>query len=722
MRPPLGAWGYAAAVSPSRRLAGSALVLLLVGASVGSALLFAGEKGAEALPDGYSEHEGGPWSPTLDAIPDDARAFWMSYRVPPGAEAFELQKVPALRSVHLEGDARELHASWAVSTLPADAGGRRLLARYDRFYGRSRPALPVRFGGHPQLQNWLLRSQLIAFAQSGTLLFVGLAALVIATLAGGGGAGRVKQALRRAPREPPFSPGAVEEAPGHASGALTTAAFGAFLLSGGVRGLVQAADLLPFTGRALETLHSVQTLAIAVQAASLAEFMAALFGGRLAPLLSRARWGPAALLALGVGLQASGALYAMKLRPLALLFAIAALALSAAALVEPLRRGDRKARPIAVGLLLLLALAAPEVAQGFDLPGLSTADSGVLFFSGGLLLALQEQLDEQQLALRQTIERLETRNREVASLNAELRFQVAERSRELAHATLRPERVDPAALPAGAALGGRYTVVRRLGQGAMGAVCEVRRTDGARLALKVLRFAESPDDAARFAREAEIASQLSHPNLVPVVDVGTTGDGRPYLVMEYVEGDTLKGLRRRFGERPFAWKVLAQIAAGLAELHRRNVVHRDLKPGNVLVAGPPEAPVARLADFGIARRDEGGSRTDALESGERLTKTDAMMGTPLYMAPEQAVDAHRVSPAADVFSFGVLACEVLTGRVPFSVPPVHRVLASAPLEPPQVRFSSVPGIAPELARLLDACLSPEPSKRPTAEQLAAALA
>ncbi|MBL8917018.1 MAG: protein kinase, partial [Archangium sp.] len=639
--------------------------------ALANALLMERGDRPQQRPDAFSSSADGPWV----AEPPPGDVLFLSYTVPQGAAAFRLQRVPAVDGIWLEGDEQNLGASWSVSVLPREAAGRRLVVRYHRFFGRDPTTLSMTFGPHAELQDELLRSHLFGFAQSSTLAVLGLAALALMVFGAGRGVGWL----------------------------------GAFMLAAGVRGVIQAADLLPVVGLPMQVLRAVQVLAIGLEAAALPEFVAELIPeNRWVTWLRRTRWLPVGLTAAVLVGAVSGAFYGVKLLPLALVMVIATMALTVIALVPPVRAGDPRARYVAIGLGLLLAFAVPEVLQGFGLPAPSTADAGVLFFSGALVLALQELFRERQSRLVESIARLDARNREVASLNAELRYQVAERSRLLAWATLRPDAA--AGLQPGAMVGGRYRVVREVGAGAMGTVYEVER-DGQRFALKVTRSLGA-DDAARFAREANIAARVTHPKLVRVVDVGVNDTGHPWLVMDFIEGTTLSALAHRFGDVPFALGVLAQVAEGLAALHAAQVVHRDLKPANVLVSSGGDV---KLADFGVARIDEG-------DAGERLTRTDMMMGTPAYMAPEQARDAKRAGSAADVFSFGVMACEVLTGRSAFRVPPIHRVLASAPLEESQVRLASLSSLPPGVGAVLDACLAVDPAARPTAAVLLKSLA
>ena len=260
----------------------------------------------------------------------------------------------------------------------------------------------------------------------------------------------------------------------------------------------------------------------------------------------------------------------------------------------------------------------------------------------------------------------------------------------------------------------------------MGAVYEVERTrDGRKLALKVVTAALQSKQAARFAREAEIGARVQHENLVSIVDVGIAAGPTPFLVMELVQGGSLEEKRSRFGDAAWARPIVRQIAAGLAELHANRVVHRDLKPGNVLlVENGASVPVAKISDFGISRFGafddsgvvdaEGATVTAGAGhvSPRDLTETGAIMGTPVYMPPEGWFGPAR-HPSADVFSLGVLAYETLTGRSPFAVPPVLLVRGRQPIPTP----APLDGIDARLASVVLACLRVEPSERPRAKEL-----
>ena len=260
---------------------------------------------------------------------------------------------------------------------------------------------------------------------------------------------------------------------------------------------------------------------------------------------------------------------------------------------------------------------------------------------------------------------------------------------------------------------GRYEVVREIGRGAMGIVYEARDPALDRtVALKVIQPAAEADELQayeeRFLTEARVAAALQHPGIVVVHDVGRDpGSGALFIALELLRGRTLADLA---SDGPVDWPVVmrlvAQVARALDHAHRSGVVHRDIKPANVIVLPSGEA---KVTDFGIAR----------LESArQRLTSTGEFIGTPLYTAPEQA-RVEDVDGRADVFSLASVAYTLLTGRPPFLAPTipgiVHRVVYDEP-EPPS---RLVPGLPPDVERVLARALAKDPAERyPTAEAFA----
>ena len=210
-----------------------------------------------------------------------------------------------------------------------------------------------------------------------------------------------------------------------------------------------------------------------------------------------------------------------------------------------------------------------------------------------------------------------------------------------------------------AALGGQYDIEGEIGRGGMSVVYRARdRRLNRPVAVKVLP-PELAHDAAirtRFTREAQMAAQLTHPHIVPIYDVGEQ-DGLAYFVMAIVHGGNLAALLTREPRQPIdeARRLLAEIADALAYAHLRGVIHRDIKPDNILL--DESSGRAMVTDFGIAR---------AMEGSSRLTATGIAVGTPAYMSPEQALGDREVDGRSDIYSLGVLGYQMLTGRLPFS--------------------------------------------------------
>jgi len=210
-------------------------------------------------------------------------------------------------------------------------------------------------------------------------------------------------------------------------------------------------------------------------------------------------------------------------------------------------------------------------------------------------------------------------------------------------------------------LGGRYTIHRQLGRGGMGTVYEAR--DGAlerRVAVKVIRddMVGGPGAAARFRREALVAASFAHPNVVTVYDFGITGNARGYLVMERLNGETLREALRRDGRLTQArtLHVMRGVCRAVDAAHRRELVHRDLKPDNIFLT---KEEVPKVLDFGIANSVRLELDSDA------LTATGAIVGTLAYMSPEQ-VRGGAPNPSWDVWALAVVAYEMLTGGHPFA--------------------------------------------------------
>ncbi len=213
----------------------------------------------------------------------------------------------------------------------------------------------------------------------------------------------------------------------------------------------------------------------------------------------------------------------------------------------------------------------------------------------------------------------------------------------------------------GETLGDAYRVVRLMGEGAMGGIYEARqlRLDK-RVAIKVLarELAANGEALLRFHREAEITSQLGHPHIINVFDFGTTDNGQPYLVMEYLEGEDLANQLHRKGSLslPPTVRITKQVASALAETHAKGVVHRDLKPANMFIVRVQGEDFAKVLDFGISK---------VRAASTALTNASTLMGTPMYMAPEQAKGDIELDHLTDQWALACITFEMLAGRPPF---------------------------------------------------------
>jgi serine/threonine protein kinase len=225
----------------------------------------------------------------------------------------------------------------------------------------------------------------------------------------------------------------------------------------------------------------------------------------------------------------------------------------------------------------------------------------------------------------------------------------------------------PQGLRPGVVIAETYEITRLLGQGGMGAVWEAKhlRLPGKRVVVKVLLFGAAQDERAlaRFRREAEIGSRLGHPNIVQVLDFNTLPDGAPYIVLELLQGESLASRLQR-GPLPLEQvkAIVTQVGSALAAAHREGIVHRDLKPDNVFLCptdlGGEVRDVVKVLDFGISKIR--GANTV-------LTQDAALLGTPQYMAPEQATGRNdEIDARTDVFAFGAMTFEMLAGTPPFT--------------------------------------------------------
>jgi eukaryotic-like serine/threonine-protein kinase len=253
----------------------------------------------------------------------------------------------------------------------------------------------------------------------------------------------------------------------------------------------------------------------------------------------------------------------------------------------------------------------------------------------------------------------------------------------------------------GTILSGRYRLESKLGSGGMSTVyLAIDETLDRPVAIKLLHaeISDEPDQLERFRREARAAARLSHPNLVGVIDAGEDG-GRPYIVFEYVRGETLKRRIQREGRLPIDEAVAygIEVGRGLAAAHSRMLVHRDVKPQNVLI--DPDGR-ARVTDFGIAR---------SLEA-HGLTATGRVLGTTDYVSPEQAM-GEEVDERSDVYALGIVLYEMLTGEVPYHAETQVAVAMKHVHEPMPDVFEGRPDVSAAVAAVVDRATAKDPAER-----------
>jgi serine/threonine-protein kinase len=274
-----------------------------------------------------------------------------------------------------------------------------------------------------------------------------------------------------------------------------------------------------------------------------------------------------------------------------------------------------------------------------------------------------------------------------------------------------PEHAAPDRLPA---LPDGLEVIHLLGEGKMARVYLARERALERVvAVKVLRPELSGDETARarFEREARSAASLSHPNVVSVYRFGQLPNGTPFLVMSYVQGRTLADRLHAEGtlDEREARELLTHLASALASAHKKGIVHRDVRPANVLIED--ESGRVLLSDFGIAALLEAGT-----DHGPRLTRTGQMIGEPRYSSPEQ-LRGEKVTGQSDIYSLAILAYEALTGESPYRGTTAREAFAAHLTGEPRPIGQLRPGLSKDLEDLLLRCLAREPAHRPRAEDL-----
>jgi serine/threonine protein kinase len=295
-----------------------------------------------------------------------------------------------------------------------------------------------------------------------------------------------------------------------------------------------------------------------------------------------------------------------------------------------------------------------------------------------------------------------------------------------------PKPLEEGSRMVGALLAGRYQIKRLCGEGGMGRVYEAEHIEiGKRVAIKVLHpaYSRTPDLVERFRREARAASRIEHPNVVNVTDFGTTDDGSLFFVMEYIEGIELGLLIHRQGPlAPVrALRIAEQMCEALQAAHDAGVIHRDLKPENILLLGQGNSPrtppsgqsspgmearepsdFVKVLDFGIAKSAE---IEENSRKGRRLTRPGVAMGTPEYMAPEQAA-GHPADPRSDIYAVGSIMYEMLCGMPPYEGDNVMEVLHKKANEPPAALAELRPALTPAIVALVERAMARSPDDRP----------
>ena len=261
----------------------------------------------------------------------------------------------------------------------------------------------------------------------------------------------------------------------------------------------------------------------------------------------------------------------------------------------------------------------------------------------------------------------------------------------------------------GRVLDDKYCVEERLGAGGMGAVYRARHLEMDRpVAIKVLqqRFVEDEAARTRFLIEARAAVMLRHPNAISVTDFGQTSEGCVYIVMELLEGRTLREILSREGviETARAISIMLQVSDAVAAAHEAGIIHRDLKPSNILVTQSADQPaIVKVLDFGIAKFTS--------DEDESLVQANSVIGTPRYMSPEQ-YNGYELTPATDVYSLGVILYEMLTGMAPFTGTTPAEIAQKHATASPHSPREIVAAIPEDIERVVLDALEKRPEDRP----------
>ncbi len=268
-------------------------------------------------------------------------------------------------------------------------------------------------------------------------------------------------------------------------------------------------------------------------------------------------------------------------------------------------------------------------------------------------------------------------------------------------------------LSTGEIVDGKYRIIRLIGEGGMGAVYEGENTRiHRRVAIKVLHagVAETVEAVQRFEREAQAAGRIGSEHIVEVLDLGNLPSGDRYMVMEFMDGDSLSARIQKSGRiAPVdLYPIAHQLLAALHAAHTAGIIHRDLKPDNVylLKSRSGVADFVKLLDFGISKFNQLSG-----DSGFSMTRTGAVMGTPYYMAPEQAKGAKDMDHRVDLYATGVILYESVTGQVPFNADTFNELLFKIVLEEPRPIQQLVPEIDPNFAAIINKAMARDPGTR-----------
>ena len=260
----------------------------------------------------------------------------------------------------------------------------------------------------------------------------------------------------------------------------------------------------------------------------------------------------------------------------------------------------------------------------------------------------------------------------------------------------------------GTVVGGRYRLVKKIGEGGMATIWEAEhQTLGSPVAVKFLQWQgpQSEQIRERFLREARVAASVRHRNVVEITDFGLTDDKTPYIVMEMLRGESLADrLDRETRLEPIeAARLVSLTLRGIAVVHEKGIVHRDLKPENIFIVDDPDGTYPKLLDFGVSKRAD--------PTAKNLTQEGMIVGTPEYMSPEQARGLRDVDSRTDVYSMGVILYEMLTGRLPYESENIGDLIVMITTQPPTPVIKYKADLSPELVAIVERALQKDRNLR-----------